>query len=109
VSQSRRVSRIHYAAAIDTALWHGLAFARSLDGRSPWVAKQLRRGALLLWWTATFQLHTHARYWLRARLLRRAAPAPPPAPVLQTIDPASLEVPFSDQPVVWIIFATDWE
>ena len=67
---------VHYVAAIDTALWHGLAFARSLDGRSPWVAKQLRRGVLLLWWTATFQLHTHARYWLRARLLRRAAPAP---------------------------------
>jgi GT2 family glycosyltransferase len=70
------------------------------------VAKQLRRGILLLWWTATFQLHTHARYWLRARLLRRAAPAPAPAPVLQTIDPASLEVPFSDQPVVSVIVPT---
>jgi O-antigen biosynthesis protein len=106
VSQSLRVSRIHFTAAIDTALWRGLAFARSLDGRSPWVAKQLRRGVLVLWWTVTFQLHTHARYWLRARLRRRPAPSAEPAPVMQAVDPEKLEVPFSDKPVVSVIVPT---
>jgi GT2 family glycosyltransferase len=106
VSLSRRVSRIHWAVTIDSALWRLLAFARSLDGRSPWAAKQLRRGVLLLWWTATFQLHIHARYWLRARRLRREAPAAPPVLIIETIDPRTLEVPFSDHPVVSVIVPT---
>jgi GT2 family glycosyltransferase len=105
VSQSRRVSR-NLAVTIDTVLWHGLALARSLSGRSPWAARQLRRSVLLLWWTATFQLHTHVRYWLRARRLRRVTPVAPSPPVIETIDPRSLDVPFSDQPVVSVIVPT---
>jgi GT2 family glycosyltransferase/glycosyltransferase involved in cell wall biosynthesis len=106
VSQSLRVSRIHFAAAIDSAMARALAFARSFDGRSPWVAKQLRRCVLLLWWTATFQLHTHARYWLRARLHRRVARVGAPLPALETIDPRSLDVPFSVEPIVSVIVPT---
>ena len=52
------------------------------------------------------QLHTHARYWLRARRLRRAAPVGDPAPVLGNVDPRSLVVPWSDDPVVSIIVPT---
>ena len=106
MSQSLRVSRIRFAAAIDIVLWRALAFARSLSGRSPWAGKQLRRGVLLLWWTATFQLHTHARYWLRARRLRQLTPVAPPAPVIETIDPHSLDIPFSENPVVSLIIPT---
>jgi GT2 family glycosyltransferase len=61
---------------------------------------------LLLWWTATFQLHIHARYWLRARRLRQVTPTAPPAPVIQAIDPYSLELPASENPVVSIIIPT---
>lgn len=107
MSQSLRVSRIHIAAFIDTLLWRLLAFARSLDGRSPRVARQLRRGVLLLWWTATFQLHIHARYWLRARRLRRVTPVVvAPAPVEETIDPRTLDLPFSSDPLVSVIVPT---
>ena len=106
MNQSLRVSRIHFAAAIDAALWRAMAFARSLDGRSPWVAKQLRRGVLLVWWTATFQLHTHARYWVRARLRPRVAPLAAFTPMLETVDPRGLDVPFSDEPIVTVIVPT---
>ncbi len=106
MSQSLRVSRIHFAAWIDTVLWRALAFARSLDDRSPWAARQLRRGVLLLWWTATLQLHIHARYWLRARRLRRVAPVAVPEVTIETIDPRSLCLPFSNEPVVSVIVPT---
>jgi GT2 family glycosyltransferase len=106
VSLSLRVPRIHLAAGIDAAMVRALAFARSFDARSPFVARQLRRCVLLLWWTATFQLHTHARYWLRARLRRRAAPLGTFAPIQRNIDPRRLDVPFSAAPVVSVIIPT---
>jgi GT2 family glycosyltransferase len=106
VSQSLRVSRIHLAAWVDTILWRALAFARSLQGHSPWAARQLRRTVLLLWWTATLQLHTHARYWLRARRLRRATPIPAVAAVIDMVDPQSMTIPISDAPLVSIIIPT---
>ena len=106
MSQSLRVTRIHLSAAIDTALWRTLATARSLQGRSPAAAKLLRWSVLLLWWTATFQLHVHARYWLRAKRLRRAGPVAAAAPVLETIDPLTLDVPYSKQPAVSVIIPT---
>ena len=71
------------------------------------LARQLRRLLLLLWWTCTFQLHTHARYWLRARRLRRAAPTPIPAiQVIETVDPRRLTLPCDDNPVVSVIIPT---
>jgi O-antigen biosynthesis protein len=106
VSQSLRVCRIQFAALVDTALWRALAAARSLQGRSPWVARQLRRAVLLLWWTATLQLHIHARYWLRARRLRRGIPVSPLVRIVDTIDPQTLMIPFSDDPVVSVIIPT---
>jgi GT2 family glycosyltransferase/glycosyltransferase involved in cell wall biosynthesis len=106
VSQSLRVSRFHLVAMMDAAAWRGLRYARSLDGRSPWMAKQLRRVVLVLWWTVTFQLHTHARLWLRARFQRRAAPVAVCVPVMESVDPGSLVVPFSEEPVVSVIVPT---
>ena len=106
MSQSLRVSRIHFVAWIDTGLWRALAFTRSLQGRSPWVARQLRRTVLLLWWTATFQLHIHGRLWLRARRLRRAAPVVAPVPIIDAVNPRCLIVPFSPDPVVSVIVPT---
>lgn len=106
MSHSLRVRRIHLAAAVDAVLWRGLGFARSLDGRWPWVARQIRRGVLLVWWTATFQLHTHAGYWLRARRLRRIAPPVEPPPVIETIDPRALDIPLADEPLVSVIVPT---
>lgn len=106
MSQSLRVSRIHFAAWIDTALWRALAFTRALQDESPWIGRQLRRLVLVLWWTVTGQLHIHARYWLRARRLRRTGPAVVSAPAAETVDPARLEVPFSADPVVSVIVPT---
>jgi GT2 family glycosyltransferase len=106
VSQSVRVSSIHFAAWADTVLWQVLAYARALQGRAPWTGRQLRRVVLLLWWAATFQLHTHARYWLRARRLRRVTPAAVPAAVSNAVDPKSLAIPFCDSPLVSVIIPT---
>ncbi|MEA2743715.1 MAG: hypothetical protein QOG25_2086 [Acetobacteraceae bacterium] len=94
------------ASSIDTALWRALSFARSLDGRSPWLGKQVRRVVLVLWWTATFQLHIHAGYWLRARRLRRIVPIAEPIAVIKTVDPETLDIPVSDDPVVSVIVPT---
>ena len=106
MSQSLRVSRIHFVAWIDTGLWRALAFTRSLQRNSPWLARQLRRTVLLLWWTATFQLHIHGRLWLRARRLRGATPAVAPVAVIDAVNPRSLNVPFSADPVVSVIVPT---
>ncbi len=104
MSQSLRVLRIHLAAWADTSLWRSLAFARALHGYSPWAARQLRRLLLVAWWTCTLQLHIHARYWLRARRLRRLVPAlPPAARGSETIDPADLALPLASDPVVSIV------
>ncbi len=107
MSRSLRILRIHLAAWADTALWRALACARALHHHSPWTARQLRRLLLLAWWTCTLQLHTHARYWLRARRLRRATPAPiPAAPLITTVDPQQLRIPSASQPVVSVIIPT---
>jgi hypothetical protein len=106
LSQSLRVSRIHLAALLDTVLWRALVYARTLSGHSPFVARQLRRAVLLLWWTATFQLHIHFRYWVRARRLRGVTPPPVRPLVMATVDPLTLDVPTSEDPVVSIIIPT---
>ncbi|HVY14403.1 MAG TPA: glycosyltransferase [Rhodopila sp.] len=111
MSQVLRIARIHAITWIDTLIWRALVFARSCQPRCPFLAQVLRRSVLLLWWTATFQLHIHARYWLRARRLRKAEPVRTPllllpAPVAVEIDPASIALPLSDQPVVSIIIPT---
>jgi GT2 family glycosyltransferase len=90
----------------DTVLWRMLAFARTLHGHSPRLAKQLRRAVLLVWWTVTLQLHVHARYWLRARQLRRVTPPTALVTVVETVDPGSLDLPFSEDPVVSVIVPT---
>jgi GT2 family glycosyltransferase len=106
LSQSLRVSRIHLAAVLDTALWRALVYARRLSLHSPFVARQLRRAVLLVWWTATLQLHIHFRYWVRARRLRGVTPAPERPLPMETIDPLTLDVPASADPVVSIIVPT---
>ncbi len=106
MSLSVRTSRMQFAGLADAAMWRALAAARALEPRLPWAARQLRKCVLLLWWTVTLQLHVHARYWLRARRLRRIAPVATEAPAVPVIDPAELVVPLADEPVVSIIVPT---
>jgi O-antigen biosynthesis protein len=108
VSQSLRVASIHFAAMVDGVLWRALRGAAMLRGPAPWLAKRLRQCVLLLWWTLSFQLHTHIRFFLRARRLREILPpAPPPLPpVVERLDPLSIVVPQSGFPVVSIIVPT---
>lgn len=106
--RSVRASRIHLSALTDEVMWRALAAARSFESRSPFAARQLRRIVLLVVWTFTLRLHVHARYWVRARLRRRTAPPPPRAdePVLDAVDPASVVVPCSRDPLVSVIIPT---
>jgi GT2 family glycosyltransferase len=98
------------ASCIDTLIWHALAFARRCQPRCPFLAQVLRRSILLLWWALTFQLHIHARYWLRARRLRRNASVHAPLLLLPAplpdLDGTSIVVPLSPDPVVSIIIPT---
>lgn len=92
--------------AFDALLWRALSFARALGQRSPWAARQLRRLILLVWWTVTFQLHLHARYWVRARRLRRLAPPAVIDIILEDLDPGSLVLPLAEHPLVTLIIPT---
>lgn len=94
------------ALCLDTPVRAGLAAARRLDTRSPRLAGWLRRGVLVLWWSLTLQLHTHARYWLRARRLRRQAPPPAAVPVQQDILAEQIAIPLHTCPVVSVIIPT---
>src|SRR3954467_6822270 len=103
MSHSHRVLRADVVAAIDHGLWRGLAFARAQQAWSPLLGTLLRRAILVLWWTVTLQLHTHARYWLRARRLRRSTPPAPPAAVEAPVDPETLVLPQAEAPIVSVI------
>jgi len=91
---------------MESVLWHALHASASVHGRSPWLARRLRQCVLLLWWILTLQLHTQARYWLRARRLRRAAPAASPVPLIAPVNPRTLVLPLADDPVVSVIVPT---
>jgi O-antigen biosynthesis protein len=91
---------------MESMLWHALHAAASVHGRSPWLARRLRQCVLLVWWILTLQLHTQARHWLRARRLRRIAPAASPVPLIASVDPRTLVLPLADDPVVSIIVPT---
>ena len=90
----------------DALLRRGLHLARALQYRWPWWGIQLRRLVLLVWWTCTLQLGAHARCWLRARRLRRLAPACAALPRIDAVQPAELLLPEHDQPVVSVIVPT---
>ena len=66
---------------------------------SPWLARQARRSALLVWWTLTLQLPKRFILWRRARQLRRL---PPITLDLQPVlirgrDPKQIRIPQSDR------------
>jgi GT2 family glycosyltransferase len=94
------------ALCLDSVVRAGLGAARSLDARSPWLARWLRRIVLVLWWSVTLQLHTHARYWIRARRLRRRTPVAPAAPVPHDIPADRIDVPCADNPTISVIIPT---
>jgi len=106
VSQSLRGTRTRFAALLDFVLWRGLRASASLRQSSPWFALQLRRCVLILWWSVTLQLYTHARYWLRARRLRANTPAVPAAPLIARVDPLRLDLKLAGSPVVSVIVPT---
>lgn len=83
-----------------------VARARAVQVNHPWLGNQLRRMALLAWWTATFQLHIHLRYWLRAQRLRRIRPTTSAPLVRAPVDALTLVVPLAAEPVVSIIVPT---
>ncbi|HXT82678.1 MAG TPA: glycosyltransferase [Acetobacteraceae bacterium] len=99
---------MNLALGAEVVLHRALAACRALHGRSPWLAAQLRRVVLLVWWTLSLQLHRHARLWLQARSRRRAEPSvdPLPLPLAVQVDPDMLMLPHSDMPVVSVIVPT---
>ena len=94
---------VHPAVLADAALWRLLRLARRIRARAPAAGMLLRRMVLVLWWTATLQLHTQFRFWLRARRLRREAPPATVFDLIHHVDPEALALPTSDEPLVSVI------
>lgn len=94
------------AATRDALLWQGMRCYRALQVRQPWLAAQLRRAVLLLWWSATGQLRIQFRYWRQARKMRRAAPRPQSLRLIHSADADSIELHTASQPVVSVIIPT---
>jgi GT2 family glycosyltransferase len=94
------------SAACDTLLQSGLLYARSLQTRRPWLAAQLRRAVLVVWWSATWQLHTQFRFWLKARRMRRAAPRTLPLCLIEAVCAEAIAVPCAEHPVISVIIPT---
>ncbi len=90
----------------DTLAWRVLSLARSLRLRHPVAAGLLRRGVLLVWWSCTLQLHRQFPLWLRARRLRRVAPACAAPVLIESAQPGDIIIPAWDHPVVSIIIPT---
>ncbi len=106
MSLSLRDSHARTATFANDGLWPGQRETRQRQTISPWLSRQLRRCWLVLWWTLTFQLHTHAVYWLRAHGVLEPLPVVPAEPPVDTIDAASVIIPATDDPVVSVIIPT---
>jgi len=106
VSRSQHLSSAYLVALFSGTVTNERRFAAAFRSRLPWLRRQSRRARLVLWWTLTLQLHVHARYWLRARRLRRQGIEQPANPLLPWIDPATLVVPFAETPEVSVIVPT---
>ena len=87
----------------DMMLRQGLHCARLVQCRWPWLGLLLRRCVLLVWWSCTLQLGVHARCWLRARRLRRAAPTASVLPLIDAVQAEALLLPMHEQPAVSVI------
>lgn len=65
--------------------------------RHPWLARQIRRALLLIWWTLSGQIFKHSRLFMEHRRKTRDAA---PAPVVTQDTPAApaIELPEVDDP-----------
>ncbi len=110
-----QVRGIEYSTA-----WRITRPMRTLGTRFPRLARRLRQGGKLLWWTGTLQLPRRYAAWRRNKLLRLGPPEPfiqvasdspavlaaPDAtdpPPMAAAPPPPIRVPFSDAPVVTVI------
>ena len=107
MSQSLQRPPARLAALVDHVLWRALAAAASVRARSPFLGRQLRRVVLVVWWTLTFQLHVHARYWLRSRAAAAAgARGTRRIRCWRRSIPQRLIVPLAETPLVSVIIPT---
>src|SRR5262252_9261995 len=68
-----------------------------------WIALQMRRVVLLLWWTVTLQLPRRLRLWQRHRRTRRGLPTAPILLVPAGKTPEQIRLPSSTEPLVSVI------
>lgn len=106
MSHAIRAWSARCAELADPTLQRLLVLARRVQAHSPFWGQALRRSVLLVWWTLTLQLHVHARYWMRARRLRRLPTPMPPMPLLDSVRPETIRVPQAARPLVSVIVPT---
>jgi len=105
-------------AKIETSsVWRSTHPLRRAGQRFPFLARNLRRGAQVAWWTGTFQVHRRYRMWRGNRQQRLPAASEPQPPVLHiaapelAIEPPAprpqdILIPSSREPDVSIIIST---
>jgi GT2 family glycosyltransferase len=94
------------AALADSLVWRVLASAQTLRAHHPVAAGLLRRGALILWWSCTFQLHRQLPLWLRGRRLRRLAASYAAPSLVGSVQADSIVIPSSVDPLLSVIIPT---
>ena len=90
----------------DALIWRVLAFAQASRERHPVAAGLLRRGVLIVWWACTGQLQRQFPLWLRARRLRRVAPACAAPVLIESARAEDIIIPASNEPKLSIIIPT---
>jgi len=100
------------ARAVEAGMaWRFASAVQRVARRHPWLARQIRRGLLLIWWTLRGQVVWHLRDAIahRRRLSQapQAAPLPEPAPLAvpaEDPEPPEIDDPWpADRPLVSVI------
>lgn len=94
------------AVRLDRVMWAGLRLATIMRRHSPAIAQLIRRSVLVVWWTLTGQLRVQFQAWRRARVMRAITPPACDYTPRAMVDPLTLRVPSSDQPLVSVIIPT---
>jgi GT2 family glycosyltransferase/glycosyltransferase involved in cell wall biosynthesis/SAM-dependent methyltransferase len=105
---AQRLAEIEASSA-----WRSTRPLRHAGQRFPRLARSLRRGAQVAWWTGTFQVHRRYRMWRgnqQQRLVPGPAlphiPAPEPVAELPAPPPQAIRIESSREPDVSIVIST---
>lgn len=114
MTEQNRAAIAHHAHLLETStLWRVTSPIRKIGSRAPFLARNARRAAKILWWTCTLQLGTRLRQRRERLAVATALTAlpPPSLPMPEHVPPSApsprdIVIPTSKTPMVSIIIST---